>query len=330
MENIINYFTDTSLIYMALGIIATVLIGYLGIRYTSKSKNKTSIGYFEDSRITLFESAVKELDELEIKYKNEPINENLIIYRGTFFNSGNTDIDKNLIHKPLKIILPSNYEWKKVKIIDKSKDINVEFGNSSNSLHFSWDILRVNEYVTFDSVIEYKPISKSSSSSESIAKYLSSNISFEQRITNLEPIKTIDPDITSFHGYKYTSLIFLAIIIFLSILWGRSIVFPDYKNSHEVVIDSTRTFVTFKNKNANQIQFINNSGKELILVDIKQINDNNMLTGKIKSEKELNYFDIILGGLCIFFVIILYITTKKSYKRIKTILIAKSLETKQK
>ena len=328
MENIINYFTDTNLIYMILGVIVTIIVGYFGIKYTSKSKNRTSIGYFEDSRITLFESAVKELDELEIKYKNEPINENLIIYRGTFFNSGNTDIDKNVLHKPLKIILPPNYEWKKVKIIDKSKDINIEFDNNSNSLHFSWDILRVDEYVTFDSVIEYKPTSEPSSSSESIANYLSSNISFEHRITNLEPIKTIDPSLSSIHGYKYTSLIFIAIIVFVSILFGRSIVFPDYKNSYEVVIDSTRTFVTFKNKNANQIQFMNNSGKKLMLVDIRQINDNNILTGKIKSEIKLNYYDIIGGGLCILLIIIVYIATKKSYKRIKSILIAKSLATK--
>jgi len=328
MENIINYFTDTSLIYMDLGVIATILAGYFGIKYTSKSKNRTSIWYFEDSRITLFKSVVKELDELEIKYKNEPINENLIIYRGTFFNSGNTDIDKNVIHKPLKIILPPNYEWKKVKIINKSKDINIEFDNNSNSLHFSWDILRVDEYVTFDSVIEYKLTSDSSPSSESIANYLSNNISFEQRITNLEPIKTIDPSFSSLHGYKYTSLIFIAIIVFFSVLFGRSIVFPDYKNSYEVVVDSTSTFVTFKNKNANQIQFLNNSGKKLMLVDIKQINDNNMLTGKIKSEKDLKYLDIISGGLLILLVIILYIITRKSYKRIKNILIAKHWTTK--
>jgi len=317
---------------MILGVIATIIVGYWGIKYASRYKTRVCILYFENSCISLFKSVVKELDELEIKFKNETVNENLITYKGTFFNSGNTDIDKNLIHNPLKVILPKNYEWKKVKIIDNSKDVDIQIENNLNELIFSWEILKENEYFTFDSVIEYKPEPNSdenpTSSDSSITRELSRKIAFEQRITHL---KSIEKERIPSKPKSLISQIIYTLWIFGFALLGLyfsagQFVLPDYKTTYEVEIDSSLSYVTFENKGANQIQLIDSLGNDFIVADIKRVN-NNMLTGNVKIEKEnLNYGELIGGGIAAVIMLLLtiflsieYINDKRLYEQIKEI-----------
>ncbi|NQV19456.1 MAG: hypothetical protein HQ534_13060 [Armatimonadetes bacterium] len=210
---------NMNLIYWILGIIVTIIVGYFGIKYTFKYKTRTRLLFFENSCFSLFKSVVKELDELEIKYKGKTVTENLIIYKGTFFNSGNIDIDKNLIYGPVKLILPDDYEWKKVKIIDQSEDVNLEyeFEKKPNELQFSWDILKENEFFTFDSVIEYKPEKSPKEESQlgisNITENLSKKITFSQRITNLKSIDIGKFILSSLSEYKFAIFGFLLVLI---------------------------------------------------------------------------------------------------------------------
>jgi hypothetical protein len=308
---------DENLIYMILGIIATIIVGYYGIKYTSKQKNKTSLLYFENSCISLFKSVVRDLDELEIRYKGTTVTENLISYKGTFFNSGNVDIDKNLIHKPLNIILPENYEWKKVKIIDKSEGINISFTEQPDKLEFSWDILKENEFFTFDSVIEYKPIQNSDSKFENwkITSNLSNKIDFTQRITNL---KSIDKEFIPTKPKSILKQVILSLYLFAFAIFGLYLsagqfVFPDFKTIYEVKIDSTYSYVTLENENENLMNLINLEGDKIKELSVNEIN-HNILTGKIKTQKDdLSYWGLIGGGILAALVLFILITITNNY-----------------
>ena len=262
---------DLNLVYMVLGVIATVIVGYFGIKYSYRNKVKTSLLYFENNCVSLFKSVVKDLDELEIKYKGKTVNENLITYKGTLFNSGNIDIDKNLMHKPVTVILPEEYEWKKVMLIDKSKDLNINLFVKTNELEFTWDILKENEFFTFDSIIEYKPKNsseeKSQKATNNITGYLSRNIYFNQRITNL---KSIDKEQLPSKPQGNFEFIFSILMIFglviLGLYWSvGQFVYPDYKITHEILGDSTITYVSIKSCNRNEIEILDSQGNRSYL-----------------------------------------------------------------
>lgn len=294
---------DLNLVYMVLGVIATIIVGYLGIKYSYKNKVKTSLLYFENNCVSLFKSVVKDLDELEIRYKGKTVNENLITYKGTFFNSGNVDIDKNLMHKPVTVILPDDYEWKKVVLIDKSEDVNIDLVEKTNEVEFSWDILKENEFFTFDSVIEYKPKSSSEDNSQraisNITRYLSRNISFSQRITNLKSIDIEQLPSKPLGKFEFIFFILMTFgLVILGLYWSiGQFAYPDYKITHEIRMDSIKSYVSIKSCDKNEIQIIDSLGNRSYMKIYNQSSQPHF-TGNIKIVKDnLSYWGLIGGSL---------------------------------
>lgn len=309
---------------LIVGIIATIIVGYIGIRYAYKYKTRTSLLFFEHSCISLFKSVVKELDELEIKYKGKTVTENLIIYKGTFFNSGNNDIDKNLIHDPVKLILPDDYEWKKVKIIDQSKDVKLEFEAKTNELQFSWDILKENEFFTFDSVIEYKPKKSSKEESQTIisniTRDLSKKITFSQRITNLKFIDIGNSILQSRDKYRNIIQILIILLLFSFIM---SIEYSHYV-THTTETVMTDSVLSFNNLEPGEVVIADSLAAERFAESLEKYS---------VSEKDRNkiltifwyYFPFTIFGLALISFIILlivgtfYMRGKRLINRIKQI-----------
>jgi len=309
---------------LIVGIIVAIIVGGVGIRYTKKYRRKTSLLFFENSCISLFKSVVKELDELEIKYKGKTVTENLIIYKGTFFNTGNTDIDKNLIIGPIKLILPANYEWKKVKIINQSEDVNIEFEQKPNELQFSWDILKENEFFTFDSVIEYKP--KKSSKEESqlgisnITENLSKKITFSQRITNLKSIDIGNSILQS--RDKYSIFIKLPIILLVfSLVISLEISHYDSHTTEKVMTDSV---LSFDNLEPGEVLIADSLAAERFAESLEKDSVSEKDRNKI-STNFFYYLRFIIVGLVLISSILLlifgssYMKDNRLVKRIKQI-----------
>lgn len=320
---------DINLIYMILGVIATIIVGYWGIKYTANHKTITNLLFFENGCISLFKTVVKDLEEIEIKYKGKKIDENLLIYKGTFFNSGNTDIDKSIIHQPVKVSLPKNYEWKKIKVIDQSKGVNILLEHNENELTFDWDILKENEFFTFDSVIEYKPQPDNDAKViiKDITRHLSRNINFSHRITNLKSIEKekLPTKPAGKIEFIFFSLYLLGIVC-LGLYWSAGqFIYPDYDIAYEVKIDSTEFYSSIDAQDKNEIILIDNDGNEIF----KKIgNDKKVgLTGNLKTvQKSLSYWGLIGGGflaLSMLFAFILmvygHIKGRALYRKVKQI-----------
>lgn len=84
MSKIFAFLMDVNNFLTILGLIVTLLVGYLGIRYAFKFRNKVSITFIRRECFSLFNTIVKNLEEIEIKFKNQPITQNLILLKGTF------------------------------------------------------------------------------------------------------------------------------------------------------------------------------------------------------------------------------------------------------
>jgi len=323
---------NVNVIYMVLGILATTIVGYFGIKYSFKHKTLTKLIFLENGCISLFKTAVKDLDELEITYKGKRIDENLLLYKGTFFNSGNTDIDKSFIHEPLKIILPKNYEWKKIKLIDQSIGINIKYETTSNELIFYWDILKENEFFTFDSVIEYKPQISADGTEKSIdkdiTKYLFKNIIFSQRIRNLKSIdkeKSPSKPIGIFQ-LLFFILFFLGFLLMLIYSFVGQLINPKYKIAQQLKIDTNYSYVyLIKAKSKNEVIIVDSSGQEFV----KKVDPSSEigLTGKIRTvKKNLSYrkliiqcFLILLLLMFLFGIVNMHLKEISFYKKVKQI-----------
>lgn len=313
---------------MVLGVIATVLVGYWTIKYSANHRPITNLLFFENGCTSLFETVVKDLAEVEIKYKGKKIDENLLIYKGTFFNSGNIDIDKSIIHQPLRVSLPENYEWKKIIIIDQSRDVNVLVDYNESEATFNWDILKENEYFTFDSVLEYKPQPNTDKDIDirDITRHLTRNINLSHRITNLKSIEKEDlPKPESKLEFTIFSIYLLGIMFLALYLSAGQFIYPDYRVFHEVKVDTASFYLSIEALNNNDIKLLDNEDN----VVIRKIDASNEigLTGKIKTVKEdLSYWGLIGGGffaLLFLYIFILYVskhlTMKALYKKVKLI-----------
>lgn len=318
----------TALLLALLGIIVSVLVGVWGGRYVSKLKIKTQLLFLEHDCISLFKSIVKEIEDIEIKYKDKVIDENLIIYKGTFFNSGNSDIDKTIIHQPLLIKLPEGYIWTKAKIIDKSNDIAIKESIDNNQLIFNWDILKENEYFTFDSIIEYKPSSDKDDISNdfNITRNLSRNIRFNHRITNLKSIKKEHPTSRPMH---YRFLLYI-ILCSLSIAGGSlylaagQFVSPNYDLQFKLQRDNTTYYAKLNAVDKDKIELINERMEKFTLTN-KELGQ--LLSKDFKIVKQnIKYVRLCVGGLAVVFILFFTISLTLSeinrrqlYKKTKII-----------
>ena len=107
-----------------LGVTVTIIVGILGIKYSKKFIGNVSLTFVKHEWIPLFRTIVKNLDEVEVRFRQKPISENIILLNGSFINDGNYDIDKSMVHKPLSIYLPKEFKFLKAKVIKHSKNVD--------------------------------------------------------------------------------------------------------------------------------------------------------------------------------------------------------------
>jgi hypothetical protein len=280
-----------------IGLVVTIILGYLRLRYTSLNRRNTEIIFLKNASISLFKTIVKNLDDIEIKFNGNKINENLILFKGTFFNSGNVDIENSIVHKPLEIELPSNYNWVSHKLIDMSEGLGLKAQVNGSKLIFDWDLLKEGEYFTFDSLIEYKS-SKDDHANSDIGKQLVKNLTINHRITDLKKVNKENsiPRPMHFSGLIFMSLFILGFAFGLFYISFGQFLFPTYQILNEVELDSVKQYVTLKADNQNAVVITDDKGDDIATLGKNELQGK--LGGRIEITKgPINYLSLILWGL---------------------------------
>ena len=258
-----------------LGIIITIIVGVTGIIYAYRTRNIPKITFLEQDFFSLFKSIIKNMDGINITFENVQINPLLLMLKASFINNGIVDIDSSMVHEPLKIQLPENCKWKRIKITKTSPNVNVGFKMSDVITEFDWDLLKKGEYFSFDALIEIidNPKEPIEVDNEYIKK-LSEKITISHRITNLE--KTNKENLYSIMKSKklkrlMPALIILVIMGFLLLI--LIIAFPSQssRNVHYIIKDLKNNdmeikLIYLKNDNV-LIKSIDNEYKEELTVD---------------------------------------------------------------
>jgi len=310
-----------------LGITITIIVGVTGIIYAYRIRNIPKITFLEQDFFSLFKSIIKNMDGINITFENIQINPSLLLLKASFINNGTVDIDSSIVHEPLKIKLPENCKWKRIKITKTSPNVNVNFKMSGVVTEFDWDLLKRNEYFSFDALIEIIDNPKESIEVDNeYIKKISEKISISHRITNLE--KTNKENLYSIMKSKKLKkltplLILLVIMGFLLLI--LTFAFPDQssKNTHYIIKDLKNNnmeikLIYLKNDNI-LIKSIDNEYKEELTVDefVKKYN----IPLKVVENKMLLYisslfalFSVLVGisGLIYY----LFIKRKENYIKI--------------
>ncbi len=195
------------------GIIATVILGFYSIVVTKRAKKISSLTIRKNECFSLFDVAVKKL-KIDIKYADKKIENPLILFKGEIYNSGTIDIDKTSIYEPFKIIASDNYSWLEVNLTNENSKINSKIQKiSEKEISFNWDLLKKNEKIQFEALIESKVSENEEIIKDAIDFY--DTLNFSYRITNLDKIICDDKFDESKFINKKIGVSFIFFFVFL-------------------------------------------------------------------------------------------------------------------
>lgn len=147
-------------------------LGALGIYYSIKQLFPSQLIFIEKDFVDLYNSKIKEINDLEIRYKNESIKDKAFLVRGFILNNGIKDLHKEAIVGKLKAVLKKG-KWLDAKITNKPDDSDINLYVQENELVFDFPLLKSGEYFGFEALAETKDAS----------------IDFKQRIIDIKKVK---------------------------------------------------------------------------------------------------------------------------------------------
>ena len=81
------------------GIASTVIIGALAIYLAVRYSRQVGIAYVEDTCLSLIDDITQGIDELEIRFRNSPVSQNIVLLKGYIVNIGKRDISPAMVEK---------------------------------------------------------------------------------------------------------------------------------------------------------------------------------------------------------------------------------------
>ena len=312
------------LLKIIVGALFSIAIGYWGIWYARKSRNKASLAFVVKEFIPLFKTIVKDFKNLEIKYKGIIISEGLILIKASLVNNGNIDIDKKSIIKPFSISLPNHYKCIEVTPTDISEDVNANISLDNNEIAIDWDLLKQREFISFDFLIEMTGQDVKYIVGENVL----SDFKINHRITNVNKVERFEIDINrAEEQYKPLNLLGSLLLPTILLLGGifliLTIVFEvkdgiSYKINNDGINKKFR--VTYINDTVVKVTSRIDTLNYIITKD--QLQEKFNADFDIRKTRVSLYGGVIMGLLCLSGGLILYIVLlpPKAKKRIYQIL----------
>jgi len=145
---------DLNLFLTISGIIISLAFGIIGITLTIKRKYKGKIDLIVEKNINLYDSIVKNIEDLKVLYKNKPIEENMNLINVLLINTGAKDSSKENTERFPSISFGENSIIHNVNIISKSEQLNIENKIQNNTIIIESGLFRCNEYIYFEILVE--------------------------------------------------------------------------------------------------------------------------------------------------------------------------------
>jgi len=175
---------DTSTIIGIIGVVATLVFGFLSFDLFKRKKYPGKVTYVKLSLIDLLNNVANNFTEIKLLHDNSPIKKNIIYIKGALLNNGDIDINSQLTEKDISIHLPKNCKWLDIKATGFSEGLSANIITEHNeTAFFKFDLFRKNEYLQFEGLIE-------STDDKISAETIDSELVFKHRIENTGKIET--------------------------------------------------------------------------------------------------------------------------------------------
>ena len=174
-----------------MGITVSAAFGAWGIYLTVKNRRIVRLTFFKDQAIALFDTIVKNLPELEVLYKSNPVTPNLVLLRGSIINTGKKDISPHMVEESLSAVLPEGFKWLTAKVVSTSENVQASIHMVDDyCIQIKTSLLHCQEYVRVQALAEV-PI-ELPEANESLDESLMDSISFSHRIEDAGIIAKVE------------------------------------------------------------------------------------------------------------------------------------------
>lgn len=175
---------DTSDIIGIIGVIATIVFGFLSFDLFKRKKYPGKVTYVKLSLIDLLNNVANNFSEIKLLHDDSPIKKNIIYIKGALLNNGDIDINSQLTEKDISVHLPENCKWLDIKATEHSEGLTTNIETEHNEVAtFKFDLFRKREYVQFEGLIE-------ASNGDIRAETIENELTFKHRIENTSKIET--------------------------------------------------------------------------------------------------------------------------------------------
>jgi hypothetical protein len=294
--------SNETLISIAASILFGIILSYWGIWHSKRLKDKHSLSLVNEEWISLLTTFQDKFETLKIEF-TQPITTNQYYYRGSILNTGTVDLDKSKMYAPLEISFPETCQVNECKIAKQSSErFLTSSSTAKNKVFFEWDLLKPQEYFSFECIVE------SSTNIKRLA--FQKSISISERIADLKEVQQIDAwNVSEAEPKKYKRKqlpsyigVILMIVIFGAFAY-RSIIsyaHPDVDITYKTLHATDKTPVTFERvSNSNVALHHNNATDTVALKDAS----NFIILKPILQFKRGGLSSFILYSLlCVFFI----------------------------
>ena len=137
-----------------IGIVITLILGVFPLYNYYFKKYPGKISFIKDKHFDLYKTLITNISDLEIKYQGNQIDKNKYLLRGYLINNGYCDITKEMIEQNLTITFKNKSKWLSSKVLSKSNNLGVKFKCIQEKLEIEFGLLRRNEFVHFEALID--------------------------------------------------------------------------------------------------------------------------------------------------------------------------------
>lgn len=285
-----------------ISLIMSGLFGLYKIFNSSKNQSNAELSLIERNWIPLITTNLDQLSQTNIEH-NLPFDSNQYYYRGTIINSGNVDIYKALILKPIKIEFENDIKILNFKFLEKENDIDLNYNLKENAVEINWDILKPLEKFSFELIIE-------STKNLKIYKF-NEMLKISSRIAGIEKIKktsswSLENSRKQFLNESVSTYIFLLMMyafFSLALYKGiKSYYNPNPKISFKVISNNLNEEIeNIKYFDSIKVEIIS-SNKNLLVLNSELKND---LKVKVSFEKEKNQYWLIIVSVLVWILLLI-------------------------
>lgn len=136
-----------------LTIIGIVVGVFVAFYLSYRDSRKTRIFFFEKQKVKLYNDLIKNIPDLDIKYKGKEIQKTMFLLSGVFICSGNKDIVESDVHKGITITNNDDGGvWEQIKITKKLQGLDLYEVCGGSNIVISFKFLKDKDYFVIEAL----------------------------------------------------------------------------------------------------------------------------------------------------------------------------------